>query len=402
MKYDVLLICHDCDRGEVINSKHYSKLLDSTAEILSSLNLKCLSLALPFSKLYGEKTVSKTIAINKRIFFVRLIKKILKSINLFERVDFILEKFSLKEESIYLNIIKEKDIRLVIGIGINQYIAKACRRQNINVVEMLHGIGYSKIPWGWDKASFKILPTHIWSLDKKSTEVFQSLKYKGISVQEINHPWYSKFSYFTNDVNKYLNDFVKPSYLPQNKLIVLISLAWGYDRDEGPYKELINIIENGLIPKKLIESFKLDNNKIFWCIRRHPVQYTNKKYNHQIKLLDQICIENKNVEWRKTTNISLNKLLPFVDSHITMNSMTCYDAAHYGVKSLSLCPTLEKGSINEDMFSDLEVSGYLMKGAKTSSEILKFVLNAQRKEQFKLSEKTKEDFERLVFDIIKN
>ena len=89
MKYDVLLICHDCDKGEVINGKHYSKLLDSTEEILSSLNLKCLSLALPFSKLYGKKTISKSIAINKRIFFVRVLRKILKSIHLFEKVDWI-------------------------------------------------------------------------------------------------------------------------------------------------------------------------------------------------------------------------------------------------------------------------------------------------------------------------
>ena len=57
-----------------------------------------------------------------------------------------------------------------------------------------------------------------------------------------------------------------------------------------------------------------------------------------------------------------------------MSSMTTYDAAYFGIKTLLLCPTLMSWP-NEKLFKDLVNSGYAEYGQFDSTKIQSWVKN---------------------------
>ncbi|ABM70692.1 hypothetical protein [Prochlorococcus marinus] len=400
-KYDILLICNDEDKAEIKDGKYFSKFLDSLKILLETYNLKSLSLALPFARRYGGSTYSNAISVNLEIFFIKVIRKVLQKINLYNGIEIFLNKCSLTEDKFYQNFIKKFGIRLVICIGANKYICQACRESKINIVELLHGLGYSKIPWGWSYEEIKNLPTHIWSLDRASTKVFKPLEGMGIILEEIEHPWYSQFENFKEGSFGSISFLSKKNSPIKNKKVVLLSLTCGYDGDEGTYLYRKNVIKNGLIPSNLMELLEDQNQNIFWFIRRHPKQEAKMKYNNQKKLLDQICKKNKNVDWRQATSVSLPYLLPYVDCHITMNSQICYDTAIYGIKSLGLCPSLIKGNSYQFAFQDLEEANLFKRGVSKKDDILSFILESKKIKPFKLTCRNRDDFVKTIYRAIK-
>ena len=392
-KYDVLLICNDEDKGEIKDGKYFSKLLDSTDLVLKSQKFKTLSLALPFASRYGKVTASNAIAINKRVFVIRIIRKTLLKLNLYENLEYFLEKYNLTEDSIYKKILKKYEIKLVICIGANKYICQACRKFKINLVELLHAIGYAREPFGWLDEDIKNLPTHIWSLDRTSTKIFKPLEEKGIIIDEIENPWFSQFDNFKKGSFGSISFLTKNNNLIKNKKIVLLSLTWGYANDEEDCDICLkNILENGLIPSCLLEILNDQNQDIFWFIRRHPMQQAKRKYNYQVKLLDEICNKNKNVDWREASKVALPYLLPYIDCHITMRSHVCYDTALYGIRTLGLCPTLLEGNPYQFAFKDLEEANLFERGLMNKKYILNFILNSKKDKPFKLTSKKDNDF----------
>jgi hypothetical protein len=100
-----------------------------------------------------------------------------------------------------------------------------------------------------------------------------------------------------------------------------------------------------------------------------------------------------NCEWVKSTTIPLVSLFKVIDGHISMSSMTCYDAALMGIKSLLMCPILLKGRLGEDTFYDLEEAGFVIKNPGDSAFILNWVNNVKRGEGFSLTDATEKDWE---------
>ena len=71
-------------------------------------------------------------------------------------------------------------------------------------------------------------------------------------------------------------------------------------------------------------------------------------------------------------------ILRYVDGHVTMSSMTAYDCAYFGIRTLYLCPTLKKGGFFVGWYSDLILNGYAKLGNSTVQEILDWVQCAER------------------------
>ena len=78
---DVLLFCHDANRGISLKNKAYSPLIDSVKEDLERRGLKCLSIALPFSVLTDEKGYADPISINRSHLIERIAKKLLPEVD---------------------------------------------------------------------------------------------------------------------------------------------------------------------------------------------------------------------------------------------------------------------------------------------------------------------------------
>ncbi len=256
-----------------------------------------------------------------------------------------------------------------------------------------------KFHGGIDKRDTRDLPTQIWCLDKKSRETFSPLKSNSLKVYEIPHPWYQRINKL--HLNKWskkipINWEIKENFIPKDKLPVLVSLTTGYDNDLPHHPELNGILKNGLIPDEVIEAIQKTQKTVFWCLRRHPIQIQNNSYNHQIKFLNELTSNFSNVEWEKSSKLALSSLLEKVKANIQMNTMSCYDCALFGIKSLILCPTTMNKKINQNNFKDLEELNYVVKKTANTQEIIDFVLRNDVKKPLNLVDSEIKDFENII------
>lgn len=384
-KCDILFICHDVDRGEIKDGLPYSKLIDSCYEELISKGFKCQQLARPFSKLVNNKAWAKPYSINRNYLLVRIFDSLIKFISFKRSRNNKIVKF-------YKRLFNLCEPKFIISIDTNRHICNAARDYGIPIAEILHGFGYQPGEWNWINEKKINLPSHILSFDEVSTKSFSILeKSKDVSVQEFPHPWYKRFSIIQRNEldSEWIN---RPDFLPSQKKCLLISLGWGYDNDHGKHTFMKGILRNGLFYEELIHVIQKTKEEIFWCVRRHPVHLHTKRYKHQLKILNDLINKYENVEWEKSSETSLISLLNHVDAHITMMSMTAYDAALLGVKTLFLCPSLGKNNVNEKLFNDLVQKGYAIKSYNDEKFILDWALNVKKTEPLKLTDATDEDW----------
>lgn len=370
-KSDVILICSDEDRGDEREGKAYSKIIDSLQDDLRNKAYKVSQIAHLGSNMTGKKAWGNPLSINHIVYLSELIDDKFKMDNSFV-------------EKVYKSVFSILKPRLVLAIGATDIQCSTIKNMGIPIVEVLHGLGYHRINWGLDTKEEKYLPSHILSFDTKSTKTFSPLQKRGVNIIESKHPWYKRFQKNEVGVIQSFPGWIREaSFIPTNKKIVLISLTWGYVGEKEMFK---NILEDGLMPNDLKKVIKNTKDEIFYCIRRHPVQVRNKKYEYQVKYLDDFVIEHPNCEWRKSTNYPLISILKHCDAHITMISMTAYDAALFGIKSLLLCPTLH--GINSDKFTDLINDGYALKNINGEDNITKWLHKSDKIVPYNLTENT--------------
>lgn len=346
---DVLLFCHDADRPLSLRDRAFSPLIDSVRDDLQARGLTCCSIALPWSSLTKNKAHGDPASFNLAYLRFRFLSKIGKC----------LYKFRIDRENPYRKIFKITKAKLVITIGTPKDLAVAARHNQVFHVELLHGIGYTTIEWGWGELAKEYLPQGILSLDLISTETFSALSSKNINIFTIPHPFLRRF--LPNRIHMQPLEW-NPGVKHEKKVVkrILVSLNWGYSGDHGHYVQFANIIPNGLFFDEIGELIH-DNLDIFWHFRLHPVQLVNKRYKSLLAFMDHFIAAHPNTEWREASRVPFPCIAMHCDGNIGMSSMSCYDAAAMGVPSLMLCPTIQKGGIHQDWFSDLEDEGYVTK-----------------------------------------
>jgi hypothetical protein len=332
-KCDVLLFCHDVDRGLALNGLAYSPLIDSIYEEFERKNIKCQAISLPWSKLGLKKTANKSLLFNRN-YLLQLIKnKILNS----------------KNFDAYESIFIRSQAKIVLGIGLTSDLCLTAKKYNITTIELLHGMGYTFIPWGWDVLDVNNLPSKILTLDDVSEETFKPLESKGISVIKVPHPFYKKI------LNPKYAQPTEWSYIGRkDKKNIIFTLQWGYD---GDVSELSGILNNGIFYDEL-ELLIKKRSDFFWHFRLHPVQLNSNKTISYVKGLTE---KYNNVDWEQSSAVPLMSVASVCDVHITMSSMSCYDVSILGLPSLVLCPTTRGDGYYKDYFSDLVEEGYVTK-----------------------------------------
>jgi hypothetical protein len=356
---DVLLFCHDVNRGISLNGKAYAQLLDSVRDDLEARGLICQTIAFPWAVFVGRKSYGDAISINRPY---------LKSI-LIRGVSVKLHKFILPStQNVYENILIRTNAKLIITIGSPDDLCTAARSYGAFHVELLHGIGYAFLPWDWDKKDRMNLPKGVLSLDEISTQSFSPLEKHGIQVRTIPNPFVKRF--INSDKFEVPKEWIM-TYENNTKYRkqILVSLQWGYAGDSSAFA---NILNNGLFYDELAEVVA-ENKDILWRFRFHPVQLRQRKYNHLRKFMDDFVSKNSNCEWIESSSLPLPSVVMQCDGNISMTSMTCYEAAVFGVSSLMLCPTILPGSIYEDYFSDLVAEGYVTKAAVSREQLRTWV-----------------------------
>jgi hypothetical protein len=380
---DVLLCCHDGDRGETLRGQAYSRLIDSVSEDLVSRGWRCSQFAFAYSKLIGKQAFGNPVSAN-RVWFIGLALERLG--NILSRIGFrtdcrVIRYCREYRSQIFVSVIEKTKPRCIITIGAPSELCRVGRVIKIPVIELLHGNGIPLVPWGWDRRDAVNLPSGILSLDDVSTKTFSVLKPKGVDVRQIPDPWLSRFSQRAEKSGLPAEWRESLNWIPQRKKIIIVSLAWGYDHDHGPYTEFANILTNGLIHEELIDAIEQTHDSCFWLIRRHPVQMRSSKYDVHVNFLDKLTAQNVNCEWKNSSSLPLPQLLNCCDGHVTMMSVSAYDAAFMGVPTLLLCPTLRPGGANEMYFKDLRTEGYAVLGEFNTKTIQKWAVNTTRSEE---------------------
>jgi hypothetical protein len=362
---DVIFFNHDADRAVTLNKKAYSPLIDSIREEFEELGYVCSTVALPWSNYTGKRAHGLPININKFI----LIDLLFNYLNKF----FLL---SLNREDTYQKILKYSDPKLIISIGCTNNLCFEARKNNIFHVEILHGIGYSTIPWGWSSKSSEHLPQGILALDNTSYQTFIPLSIKDIDVKIIPHPFLRRF--ILNDSDKIPIEWLTKKNCNKNwKKEILISLQWAYAGDHDSYVEYENILKNGLFYEE-IELLIKEEKDILFRFRFHPIHLKNKKYKFLFEFMDKFIKIYPNTEWVESSSLPYASIVKDCSGNISMSSMSCYDAAVFGVNTLMLCPTIYKGGIYEDWFVDLEDEGYVQKSMPSFAILKDWVLNTQK------------------------
>lgn len=366
-KCDVLLFCHDADRGVDLNGKAYSPLIDSFREELEKLGYVCQTIAHPWSKLGAAEAFGSPILCNFNYLLSLAYKKI--GVSKKSTINF------------YKKIYKKSNPKVIISIGCNDNLCEAAWELGIFHVELLHGIGYNPIPWGWDKKNKKHLPQAILSLDTVSTKTFSSLDKKGVETIEIEHPFLKRFS--KQNTTSLPKEWKASRPNKNYEKEILISLQWGYASGIDAIDYFDTNLENGLFHKEIEDVISLHTETIYWRFRFHPVQHRHpEKYRKLFDYMDNFIKKHPNCDWKESTQKPLPTILSQCTGHITMSSMVSYEAAYMGIPTLALSSNLKKGGLYENLFTDLAKSGYLEKKEATFEEINNWVNSVQKKEPF--------------------
>jgi hypothetical protein len=365
---DVLLFCHDADRPLDLNGKAYSPLIDSVREDFESRGLSCRTFAHFGSSLTGKKGIGDPIPLNSVYIMQRIMKKISSLLNI----------SGPSKYDPFKRIFEKTRAKLIITIGFPAELAEASKSAGLFHVELLHGVGYAFLPWGWDELPSKHLPQTILSLDKVSTNSFSPLLKKEIDVLTIPHPFLKKFT--SDKINYDETDWrVKIDNSKKYSKHILVTLVWSYAGDHGLNYQFSNILDNGLFYKE-IEELVEEERDVFWHFRFHPVQLRNKRYKKLWDFMNNFVLSHPNSEWKEASRVPLSAIAIHCDGNIGMSSMSCYDAATTGVPSIMLCPTVQTGGVHENWFVDLENEGYV-----TKSSVNKEILRGWVKQTHKIS-----------------
>lgn len=380
---DILLFCHDVDRGTSLNNKAYSPLIDSVKDQFEEAGYSCLSIAHPWSKIIGNAGYGSPIAINRSYFIAKVLSKLT-------------HKFGNKADvKLYERIIKKSNAKVIVTIGCSNELCEAARNLKVFHAELLHGIGYTPMPWGWEKKDRIHLPQAILSLDEVSTQTFSELEKYGVLIKEIPHPFLNRFQ--EGKLDKIPTEWLPAKKRTKYKKEILVSLQWGYAPGLDEHDFFKGFLPNGLFYDELKRVIHETKNTVFWRFRFHPVQYRQPdKYEKLLLFMDEFIKENNNCEWKESTCIPLPSLLIQCSGHITMSSMTNYEAAYLGVPTLALCPSLRAGGIYEDFFEDLVKQGYVSKQSAEVDNVLNWVNTVEKKQPLLQNLSHSEDPEALI------
>lgn len=361
---DVLTFSHDADRADYLSGKAYGRILGSIEEVLELDGLEVTRVAHPYSKLVGSKAWGDPLSMNRTAFIAALRRRLFR----------LLGNTDSTAIKTYRKLLASTRPKVILCIGAPSELCRVAKEKRIPLIEVLHGKGYSKVPWDWEKREINALPSGVVAFDPVSTSTFQSISPSELSVWQISDPWLSKFK-TENQLSlpdEWKDLYTKP---PSGRPVILFSLQWGYAGDHGDYSDYEGVLTNGLIPEAVLQTIAETWDSFDWLLRMHPAQKTGRLFRKQRAFLDRVAVANPNVDWEWASSAPLPIVLSQVTHHVTMSSMTAYEAAAVNVPTLLLCPTLVGGGLYEDMFLDLVDQGVAQKRSCEKPEIIEWVDN---------------------------
>lgn len=352
-QWDLVVLCHDVDRGIDLNGKAASQILDPLADQLEKQGFSCLRVASLGSKMGAEQAYKNPISlkgIKRKIKFRLLIRRLLSGKILRQKY-----KHKILNKMVYEKMLAQSNAKAVLAISPDPELCQIGICRNIPIIEAWHGFGVPDNCW-----------VHGAKARSKTTDTYEPKFF--ISFDERTHQTRRE-----GDKGKRARSFLAKrapidagAYLlhPSHRLLAgnpgkkgLITLQWGYD---GEATFLNGIIPNGVMHPALMEAIQ-KRRDITWLFRFHPMQTRRKDKWRGIANFIKDNFSSKGLTVVDVSFLPLDYVLSRADFHITMMSGAVYEAASSGVPSIALCPTIHADGINGSFFKDLEKEGKLQK-----------------------------------------
>ncbi|MGX5659521.1 hypothetical protein ACWKWV_07335 [Castellaniella ginsengisoli] len=328
-KVDLLLTCHDVDRGSIVDGKPYAQITDSFAFFAEMLGYSTLTIAKPYSMLVGHRAHGCPVSINGKSLLMTLLSYSLLGI---QRRQLVL---TLKTR-MWINLLRKTRPKLVVGVQPSEDLCAACKILGIKVYDAQHGVINSQHPWYTTRIKMlekRLLPNGFLVWDETSKHGLSAAKEKGLDVLVIGHPEFIRYRHEKKsrfDATRIITEGQRPVH-------VLITLQWGLgDIFSAPE-------EKGLMGNELIRAIKNSDEKIKWHIRMHPVQM-RKNYKKIYSDLLLMFGDSKKIDIDDATLNPLPIVLSSMDLHITYHSTVVIEAGWMGIPSAILCPYVESGN----------------------------------------------------------
>jgi len=356
---DILFLCHDVHRHARKYGMWYSSLIDPINEEFNS-RFKCLTIATPFSKLFGHKCYGD-VRIHSLIVIIAFLKRIIFSRTLgLKKVD--------NDPLIgaYLKLLKKINPKIVIGIQPSVEFCLAAKKLNIPTYDMQHGlisnVNYYAIEKresinqvGW--------PDLVLCWDKQSADRLIRITSGNAKPMIIGNP-----SYHSNAGRELHNsqEIVHQRSFNKEILVTLTYLDFGVTHDDECFREVG-------IPTQLVNLI-LSSPDVFWRLRLHPVQlkFANKRI---VAYLNKVFLGKNNIDWSSYSSLSFGAAIKGCNGHMTVGSASALDAFQNSVPTILVgCPGVADAKTADLYFSEYIQSGVVkyIDGKVLSAESLNF------------------------------
>lgn len=339
----VLLVCHDADRGFILEGKKYAQLLDSINDRLSSVGIAALTISLPFSI---ESTVAygRVFNVNNLLARALLVDKVCRLIG---KKGLSRDNRRVRAWSLVLDRVMPT---VIIGIQPPIELCMAAKSNGILVADLQHGIisneGYYGLAY---RASYgqEGWPSCVLCWNRTSATLIESEVGRLTTARVIGNPWFLRFIN-TSKADRLVSQWQEKmtSVGHNNRKIILITLQWGFDHFHSNHK--IGI------PIGLLSFIKGHGLAFDWWIRVHPVMLQGSLRAETFLKLKNEFVFHKNVYWEHCTDFPLPVVLANTDLHITLSSATTIEAGWFGIKTALLSSDYE--ALNK-WFSDEITNG---------------------------------------------
>lgn len=317
----VLLICHDNNRGFQVYRKKYAQILDSLNEILIADGLSTITIAKPFSNYYGELAFGNVHNVNgdyARAILKRSFNRNVRRINN-DLMDPLVE--------FWLKILLEIRPRKILGIQPPKELCVAARSLGIWTADVQHGIIGEHYYSGESHAPFygASWPDALLAWDCDSARKISEQSAGRVKSYVIGNPWHLRFINPKSDDSIVKQAILDSAQLRSVESPILVTLTWGLEY-YGVYPEigipqvLIDVIKNDVIPRS-------------WWLRIHPAQINLLGAARIEKLLNAEFKDCLNVSWQECTRQPLPVVLSYSALHITMMSASAIEAEWFGVRT---------------------------------------------------------------------
>lgn len=362
---DVLLICHDGDRATTKNQLKYAQLIDSLCDQLEYNGLQISAVSIGVSNFPSKEIYRNPVQLNRYMFLYAMLRAI--GANIFSNTVL---------SHAYKSCIRQSQCKVIVTQQAWRGLTDAANYLDIPLYLLVHGIGYPEPDIGHKGVDPFGMPDFYLSLDKITTQSLSTLAPSEQIIPTV-HPWLKQFE--VEQEAACLDWRVPKSILDSidgYSKVVLFSLQNGYD---GELDVLNGIIPNGIIHDEIVSAIEMTAEKVVWLLRLHPRQQMNKQYYRHREYVRELERKYPNVIVENVASTPLPALLKVVSSHLTMVSMTCYEAAWSHIPSLVLCPTVLPGGFYEAYFKDLVENGLAEKSVLDRTVISNWVSESSPK-----------------------